>query len=220
MANPKSSKAAYGAESGGNTLNFKPENLVLVEAKDHPLYDERIHLPLDEATVRNIMHFGVKVPILVKKDTETGQVMVVDGRQRVRHAIEANKRLAEQGRPLLEVPAIVVRGSNEDAFDLTIITNEIRQNDTPLVRAGKMAKMLQHGRNEPKLWAAEQFLVSLRWQAMRGNKKRNGTAEVGAGLDMGQCVIDKFNQTSRKVGSDVFLGHGSDNKSNRVYADD
>jgi hypothetical protein len=37
---------------------FEPENLHLVTDKTHPLYDERIHLPISEAMVLNIMDQG------------------------------------------------------------------------------------------------------------------------------------------------------------------
>jgi ParB family chromosome partitioning protein len=47
---------------------FEPENLHLVTDKTHPLYDERIHLPISEAMVLNIMDQGVLEPIIVWKD--------------------------------------------------------------------------------------------------------------------------------------------------------
>ncbi|EPK0926165.1 hypothetical protein L9208_005111, partial [Klebsiella aerogenes] len=106
----KNSIDAYGASGKTNVLNFEPENLYLVTDKSHPLYDERIHLPINEPMVLNIMDQGVLEPIIVWKDPETGRSCVVDGRQRVRHTIEANKRLAKEGKPLLMVPAVTKRG--------------------------------------------------------------------------------------------------------------
>ena len=94
----KNSTEAYGASGKTNVLNFEPERLHLVTDRSHPLYDERIHLPLDESMILNIMDQGVLEPIIVWKDPETGLSCVVDGRQRVRHTVEANKRLAAAGR--------------------------------------------------------------------------------------------------------------------------
>lgn len=54
----KNSTEAYGASGKTNVLNFEPERLHLVTDRAHPLYDERIHLPLDEAMVLNIMDQG------------------------------------------------------------------------------------------------------------------------------------------------------------------
>jgi ParB family chromosome partitioning protein len=92
----KNSIDAYGASGKTNVLMFEPENLHLVTDKTHPLYDERIHLPINDAMVLNIMDQGVLEPIIVWKDPETGKSCVVDGRQRVRHTLEANKRLAKR----------------------------------------------------------------------------------------------------------------------------
>ncbi|HHR1074651.1 TPA: hypothetical protein ACS3AH_003518, partial [Klebsiella aerogenes] len=128
----KNSIDAYGASGKTNVLNFEPENLYLVTDKSHPLYDERIHLPINEPMVLNIMDQGVLEPIIVWKDPETGRSCVVDGRQRVRHTIEANKRLAKEGKPLLMVPAVTKRGSAVRMAQAMVSANEIRQADTPL----------------------------------------------------------------------------------------
>ncbi|MDQ9391207.1 ParB/RepB/Spo0J family partition protein [Serratia marcescens] len=147
----KNSTEAYGASGKTNVLNFEPERLHLVTDRSHPLYDERIHLPLDEAMVLNIMDQGVLEPIIVWKDPETGLSCVVDGRQRVRHAIEANKRLAVAGKDLLFVPAVTKRGSAVRMAQAMISANEIRRADTPLGRAKKMADALERGHDEEDL---------------------------------------------------------------------
>lgn len=147
----KNSTEAYGASGKTNVLNFEPERLHLVSDRSHPLYDERIHLPLDEAMVLNIMDQGVLEPIIVWKDPETGFSCVVDGRQRVRHAIEANKRLAAAGKDLLFVPAVTKRGSAVRMAQAMISANEIRRADTPLGRAKKMADALERGHDEEDL---------------------------------------------------------------------
>ncbi len=50
----KDSKVVYGASGKTNVLTFEPESLHLVTDKTHPLYDERVHLPIDEGMVLNI----------------------------------------------------------------------------------------------------------------------------------------------------------------------
>ncbi|MCQ3881098.1 hypothetical protein [Klebsiella variicola] len=55
----KNSIDAYGASGKSNVLFFEPENLHLVIDTTHPLYDERVHLPLNEAVILNIMELGV-----------------------------------------------------------------------------------------------------------------------------------------------------------------
>jgi ParB family chromosome partitioning protein len=147
----KNSVDAYGASGKTNVLMFVPENLHLVDDPTHPLYDERIHLPLDEAMVLNIMDQGVIEPIVVWKDKETGLVCVVDGRQRVKHAIEANIRLLQEGKEPLHVPGVVRIGSANRMSQAMVSANEIRRADTPLGRAKKMADMLSRGNDEEDL---------------------------------------------------------------------
>ncbi|MEI7252381.1 hypothetical protein [Pectobacterium versatile] len=147
----KNSKDAYGAQGKTNVLNFVPENLYMTDDPAHPLYDERIYLPLSESMVLNIMDQGVIEPIVIWKDKETGTVYVVDGRQRVKHAREANRRLADQGKPCLMVPAVVRIGSVHRAKEAAISANEIHIPDTPLGRAKKMASMLALSYDESDL---------------------------------------------------------------------
>jgi len=147
----KNSIDVYGASGKTNVLNFEPENLHLVTDKTHPLYDERIHLPISEAMVLNIMDQGVLEPIIVWKDPESGLACVVDGRQRVRHTLEANKRLVKQGESPLLVPAVTKRGSAIRMAQAMVSANEIRQADTPLGRAKKMADARERGHDEDDL---------------------------------------------------------------------
>ncbi|WIO41097.1 ParB/RepB/Spo0J family partition protein [Klebsiella electrica] len=147
----KNSIDAYGASGKTNVLTFEPENLHLVTDKTHPLYDERVHLPLHEPTVLSIMDQGVLEPIIVWKDPETGLTCVVEGRQRVKNTLEANKRLRREGKKPLLVPAVVRRGSPVSMAQAMISANEIFQPDTPLGRAKKMADALARGHDEKDL---------------------------------------------------------------------
>lgn len=61
----KNSIDAYGASGKSNVLFFEPENLHLVTDTTHPLYDERVHLPLNEAVILNIMELGVGVTHII-----------------------------------------------------------------------------------------------------------------------------------------------------------
>ncbi len=123
----KNSIDVYGASGKTNVLSFNPEALHLVDDPSHLLYDERIHLPLKESTVLNIMKLGVIEPIAVWKDSETGKVYVVFGRQRVKHVIEANRRLVEMGKEPLLIPGVVKRGTLIQMAQLMVSENEIRQ---------------------------------------------------------------------------------------------
>lgn len=147
----KNSVDVYGASGKTNVLIFEPEKLHLVTDPTHPLYDERVHLPIHEPTVLNIMDQGVLEPIIVWKDPETGLTCVVDGRQRVKNTLEANKRLQKEGLKALLVPAVVKRGSPVRMSRAMVSANEIFQPDTPLGRAKKMADALERGSDEADL---------------------------------------------------------------------
>lgn len=145
----RSSREVYGADGSTNLLSFSPEKLKIVTDPAHPLYDERHALPVDDATVRNMMAFGVLEPIIVTLDTETGDVLVVDGRQRVKNATEANRRLHAEGRSAILVPATTRKGdSAATLFGVMVATNELRQADPPLVRAAKMQRLKNLGQDD------------------------------------------------------------------------
>ncbi|WP_323120007.1 ParB/RepB/Spo0J family partition protein [Burkholderia alba] len=151
----KNSIDAYGAKGKGNLMDFDPRDLVLVTDESHPLYDSRVHLPLDESMVRNIDFQGVLVPIEVTKNPETGDTEVVTGRQRVKNTIEANRRREERGEPIRLVKGFIRRlGIRERALVLSAATaseNAIRQQETPISRAEKMAKQQGYGRSDDEI---------------------------------------------------------------------
>ena len=156
----KSSKDALGAVGGRDLWLFEPEKLHLVTDKSHPLYDERVDLPVDEALVANIMFedTGVIEPIVIAKDPETGKIDVVDGRQRVKACVEANKRRKKQGLEPFQIAGIPKRGQAHVLAGLMASTF-IRQDDSPLGRAKKISRYIALGRTDEQ--AANQFGISV-----------------------------------------------------------
>jgi ParB family chromosome partitioning protein len=147
----KNSIDAYGALGKSNVLYFDPEALVLVTDESSPLYDPRVHLPVSEALVLNIMHQGVLQAISINKNTESGAVEVVAGRQRVKAAREANKRLAAKGCEPVQVPALPRRGEGADLAGVMVSENECREDDSPIGRAEKMRRLMSYGKTEADL---------------------------------------------------------------------
>ena len=47
----RSTKEVWQADAAGSLLLYEPENLTLITDPAHPLYDERVHLPVDEAQI-------------------------------------------------------------------------------------------------------------------------------------------------------------------------
>lgn len=139
-----------------NMFMVEPEQLTLVTDDNHPLYDPRVNLPVDENLVRNVMVFGVKEPVLVRKNGV--EYEVVAGRQRTKAAVEANKRLIAEGKEPLRVRTIIERGDDADMFGVMILENELRQNDSPISKAKKAQRLLDMGKSEE--WVATAFGVS------------------------------------------------------------
>ena len=142
----------------GNTFWLEPERLTLITDKEHHLYDERVELPLNEAMVKNVMVNGVKIPVEVtteQADDDKIRIVVCDGRQRVKCAVEANKRLKEQGEEPIQVECKYQRGTETDLMDVMIVGNAFRQDDDPLTKASKMQRYMNRGKSKEE--AAIQF---------------------------------------------------------------
>ena len=143
----------FGAVARLNGYNYEAESLTIITDKSHPLYDERIHLPLDESLVLSIMAEGVLDPIMVRKNGEDKKgnpiVEVIDGRQRVRCCLEANRRLKEAGSDKhWLVPATYRRATGEESMGYMITRNSIRTDDTPMVESLKLRRYLDAGHDE------------------------------------------------------------------------
>jgi ParB family transcriptional regulator, chromosome partitioning protein len=147
----KNSIDVYGAKGKTNLLIFDPNELHLVVDPASPLFDKRVHLPMSESLVLNIMHHGVLQPVVVAKNTETGAVEVVAGRQRVKAAREANTRLRAQGCEPIFVPGVTRKSDGAALAGVMVSENELREDDTPLGRAEKMRHLAALGRDEAML---------------------------------------------------------------------
>lgn len=122
-----------------------PDSLVVIgldtdhREGDHPLYDPRVHYDLDEAMIKNIMAYGVQVPVMARE--EAGKLLVVDGRQRVRHAREAAKRQGSAGEYAVKIPVNRVRADDARVVGIMVLANEIRRGDEILEKALRAARL-------------------------------------------------------------------------------
>lgn len=148
----KSVDQAYGAESrGSSTMMFDANKLKIITDKKHPLYDERVDLPVNESVVLSIMMTGVRQPIQVWKDPESGDVIVLDGKQRVKNTLEANKRLKKAGELPKQIPAIALKGNSQHALGTMALLNEGRQDTTPLGKARLGERLMNAGYDETQV---------------------------------------------------------------------
>jgi len=148
MAETKKKNTIKGKRT--DAYRMDPNDIVLVggngpndvtkKAGPTHLFDRRVTLPLDESMVLNIMRYSVKTPVLVTKIGP--DAYCVDGRQRVRCAREANRRLVAEGKQPWLVPVMPQRGADHMLFGVMISTNEHRQDDGPITLAGKMSQFI------------------------------------------------------------------------------
>jgi len=123
----------------GDLFYFEPEDLVLRD-------DARTKLPINDAFVRNIMKNGVIKPVVIAKEGD--RAVVDDGKQRVRHALEANRRLREAGAQTILVPCIYRRGNDLMRLGVRISANEFSRPDEVIDKAALVARALALGGTE------------------------------------------------------------------------
>lgn len=150
------SKTAFDAPRA-NMYMVDPSDLTIITNKEDPLYDSRVELPVEESMVLNIMSKGILQNIRVAKRGE--KRVVVTGRQRVKAAIEANKRLKREGKETVRVPVVLATGDESDQFGVMISENELRQGDSPIAKAEKCKRYLDMGRTSQE--AAVTFGVTV-----------------------------------------------------------
>ncbi len=140
-----------------------PEDLYLEKVEGQQHYDPRVHLPYVERDVQGILKHGVLEDVLVERQGD--RVVVVDGRQRVINALEANRRLVKKGLPKIMVPVSPKRGTVDALFEISVICNEHRRPDDPVTQAFKIQQYLNLGRNEDDcavLWGCTKKTVQNR----------------------------------------------------------
>ncbi len=152
MSEKKNTRQQLGAKADEG-FAIEPEKLVLVTDKAHPLYDERVLWPVDERYVLSIMKYGFASTILCRRNGD--QLEVVDGRQRVKSALEANKRLREGGNPSVLVRVRLKRFATDVELNAVMnVLNSVRTDDDPLTRAQKMQRLIDLGGNDEDVMAA------------------------------------------------------------------
>ncbi len=145
------------AVNRSDVFNVDPADLTLVTDPAHPLYDERVSFPVDPAFLASILEHGVQESIKVKRNGDRWEV--VNGRQRVKAAIQANKVLVSNGKEPMTVPVVPSQGDENQAMKLMVALNEHRRGDDPVTRANKARRMRDRGMSEKEV--AAQFGIKV-----------------------------------------------------------
>lgn len=157
---PKQSRDALNAKGKTDVWYFDPADVVLVEDKTSPVYDERVHDDFSESLVVSMMYApdgqtpqGVLEITNGSRNPETGKVEITDGRERTKACREANKRLKKQGLTLLRLPVHLKRLNDSQRMALMITANEHRKVDAPMRRALKAQRYVNLGHDEKEVAA-------------------------------------------------------------------
>ena len=129
-----------------DTFLVDPADLVIISDKAHPLYDKRCELPVNPGLVASIRAHGFRSTILCFKDGE--KLIVLDGRQRTRAAVQANEEIKAAGGELVRVRVMLERGDESQLYAIQCLTNENRQDDSDVTKAEKLQRYLAFGRSE------------------------------------------------------------------------
>ncbi|MCH9637808.1 MAG: ParB/RepB/Spo0J family partition protein [Gammaproteobacteria bacterium] len=138
-----------------------PEEIVIIgidtdDGPEHPLYDDRIKLPLDEDFLANVSEHGVHTPVKIRKNGD--QAECVFGRQRVRAAREVNLRRKKRKEPPLLVPCTKEQAEDKRLMAIGFSENSARTNNDPIQEARDMQKLKSQGYDESEV--AVHFAVS------------------------------------------------------------
>jgi ParB family transcriptional regulator, chromosome partitioning protein len=213
----KRKKVAIVDASRSNIYNVDPASLTLVFDVKHPLYDKRVHLPIDEGMVASIIAHGVIEPVIVRKNGPLFEVSA--GRQRTKNGIEANKRIVADGGTPRKIPVIIRNENDSSASSTNSITNYVSLGDDIVTRAEKandarrrfsksdaeLAVDFHTTVNTIKTWAKLDTLSSIVQSAIRtGQVAFHSAVENLADLtreDQDEALIKLIESAPKKGGS-------------------
>jgi ParB family transcriptional regulator, chromosome partitioning protein len=154
---PKKSRDSLNNKGKIDVPTFDPNDVVLVEDKTSALYDERVENDYKESLVLNMMFApdgvpqGVLKPLTGRRNSETGKIEIIDGRQRTKAAREANRRLKQRGFEPIWLPVWIKRANDQRAMGMLISANEHATEDSPINRAKKAQRYIDLGRDEKEV---------------------------------------------------------------------
>lgn len=134
----------------------RPENLTIVgldceaEGDLADLADYRSHLPVDDERAR-AMAAGAPVPALWVMKDGANRVVVIDGRQRTRHARRANEFLAEAGQEPIEIPIIVKKFGSMTEYVAAMVAANASTPEAPMGLARKLVRLRERGKTEAEI---------------------------------------------------------------------
>ena len=143
-ATKKREKKTFEMKEIHGVFRVFPEDLVIADDREHPLYDERKDYPLDKSKVSYNKENGIVGSVLTAIRSPDKRLMVVDGRQRTSHLRAANVLRVAEGLEPFAVEVRVLHGvSLAEAADLMEMLNSFRTDDSFMVLARKALRRFE-----------------------------------------------------------------------------
>lgn len=182
----------------GTHFHFYPEDLHIIRDPEHPLYDPREKEALDPLLVDNIQEAGVLEPVLVVRHEDLPDEMhisgvdlkspiVIDGIQRVQHALEASKRIVKAGGAKMKVRALPQGWRDVKDLWAVKVTANFRRDETMLQR-GRKALILQNSFGYSLDDIALHFVKNKITVQMWMDLAKNGSKELIAAVENGRIA--------------------------------
>ena len=132
-------------------MKFDPAQLHMVIDPKHKLYDkEALERPVTEEQVANFERLGQLKPVLVwlegKDSNGDPNVLVVDGRQRLKTIRIINERRKKAKKELLPIFAVPYKG--DDPEEAMYAANSIHNEDDTVTKAKKVKRFMDGGHTE------------------------------------------------------------------------
>ncbi len=122
----------------GKRPEISHKEIHLFEDPKHPLWDPRIDLPLDEDTLADIRANGIRQNVLLWNDG--GCLWPIAGLQRIKYAIEIEKRYGEE----TGIPFTIVNGTTGELLKMRAAENAHRINPSSMTNAYNARALLVH----------------------------------------------------------------------------
>jgi ParB family chromosome partitioning protein len=134
-----------------NAFAVDPGKLTIVgydtdDGPEHPLYDKRVKLPVDENLAKDMLLNGFRGAIEVRRNGD--KLEVVFGRQRVKAARKVNEWAKERNLEPVLVSCFVKKGTDAAMFGVRIGENIHRKGLGLLDMADELRRYLDMGRTE------------------------------------------------------------------------
>lgn len=144
-------KTHLDAPGGARTFRYRPSDLVIVRDPSHPLCKHGgVRDEIDDDLVATMPGIGVIRHVRVWRDPETRKPLIVDGRRRTMHAIEAEKRFNCE----IWIDVSVSKAATvADLVREIIVGHNHQQTDSPVERGRQVIDARKNGIEEDEIIA-------------------------------------------------------------------